>query len=350
MDCYTVSGGRSDCVSLAYCPDGRLEIDEIQQTETGIEVQDQFDGGRVSCRIGIPERPDRAMLHCKTTINPVAPLLIPFWPRDVIPLGKEEDLTDSEGVIYTKQVGLRAGMVYFSLARPKGGSVLYFQNLTSLNDYARQTETSLSDTVGGEWPELGFALPGTTEKPIEADRDLVISDAYMIFSPTVPKDDLEMAPQFLDMLAQVFLALPRNETEYVHWPEIAKKSLRDLEQSEKCTSEVRGRRYLNAYVGDYDNPPESMVQLTALLPLLEYKDWCGVDSPLNAELLGGLPNFFDEDAKVLGRWIVVREAEIGWFRASKEPGGDGLLVSIPCLVEHLPPGNSGRQDGAKAVP
>jgi hypothetical protein len=32
-------------------------------------------------------------------------------------------------------------------------TVLYFQNLTSLNDYAKQTEGSLADTVGGEWPE-----------------------------------------------------------------------------------------------------------------------------------------------------------------------------------------------------
>jgi hypothetical protein len=303
---------------VAYCPDGRLEIDEIRRTETGIEVDISSTVGGFRTVLKFP-RPDRALLHCKTTINPAAPLVIPFWPRDVIPLGKEEDLTDSEGVIYTKQVGPRTGMVYFSLTRPKGGTVLYFQNLTSLNDYARQTETSLAEVVGGEWPELGLALPCTTEKPLEADREIVISDAYVVFSREVPQDDLQMAPQFLDMLTQIFLALPRNETEYIHWPEVAEKSLRDLEQDERCVSEVRGRRYLNAYVGDLDNPPESMVQLTALLPLLEYKEWSGKDSPLNAELLGGLHNFFDDDAKVLGRWMISEKQKLDGSEPQKKP-------------------------------
>lgn len=302
----------------AYCPDGRLEIDEIQQTDTGIEAQISSTVGGFRLELEFPQ-PDRPILHYKTAINPVAPLLIPFWPRDIFPLGKEDDLTDSEGIIYTKQVGPRSGLTYFSLTRPRGGSVLYFQNLTSLNEYAKQTETSLSDVVGGEWPELGLALPPSAEKTIAADRETVVSDAYIAFSPQVPKDDLEMAPHFLDLLAQIFLVLPRNETEYVHWPEIAKKSLRDLSESEKCVSEVKGRRYLNAYVADYDNPPESMVQLTALLPLLEYAEWSEKEIPLNDELLGGLPGFFDKEAKVLGRWLSSGKDKLDGSEPQKNP-------------------------------
>lgn len=301
----------------AYCPDGRLEIDEIQLTDTGIEVLISSTVGGFRVEVEFP-RPDRTMLHYKTTLNPVTPLIIPFWPRDVVPLGKEEDLTDSEGIIYAKQVGPRSGLVYFSLTRPRGGAALYFQNLTSLNDYCRQTETSLSDVVGGEWPELGLALPATTEKTIEADRETVVSDAYIVFSLSVPKDDLVMAEQFLDMLAQVYLALPRNKTEYIHWPDIARKSLRDLE-SEKCVSTVGGRRYLNAYVADYDNPPESMVQLTALLPLLEYAEWSGEDIPLANELLGGLPKFFEKDLGVLGRWLVSEIDQLDGSEPQKKP-------------------------------
>ena len=302
----------------AYCPDGKLEIDEIRQTETGTEVDISSTVGGFRLQLDFPN-PERPMLHCKTTINPVAPLVIPFWPRDLIPLGKEENMTDSEGVIYTKQVGPRSGIVYFSLTRPRGGSVLYFQNLTSLNEYAKQTETSLASTVGGEWPELGFALPATTEKTIEADRDLVISDAYIIFSPEVPEDDLVMSKQFLDLLAQVYLALPRNETAYIHWPDIAEKSLRDLSNSEKCWSEVRGNRYLNAYVGDYDTPPESMVQLTVLLPLMEYAEWGGKDIPIIKELQEGLPRFYDKEAGVLGRWLPSAADKLEGDEPQKEP-------------------------------
>jgi hypothetical protein len=303
---------------VAYCPDGKLEVDEIHQKDTGIEVQISSTVGGFRLELEFP-RPNHPLLHCKTMITPIAPLLIPFWPRDVIPLGKEDDLTTSEGIVYAQQVGPRSGLVYFSLTRPRGGSVLYFQNLTSLNDYARQTETSLSDTVGGQWPELGFAPPGTTEKPLEEAKEIAISDAYMLLTPEIPKDDLVMARQFLECLAQVYLALPRPEPEYVHWPDIAKKSLRDLTESEKCQSEVRGQHYLNAYVADYDNPPESMVQLTVLLPLLEYAQWSGEEIPLAEELLAGLPRFYDKEAGVLGRWLISEQNQLDGSEPQKKP-------------------------------
>ena len=297
------AGGRV-ALRAAYCPDGELTIDEIRQigTENAVEVHVTSTIGNFLVEIHFPQA-NRPMLHYKTTLNPIAPLLIPFWPRDIVPLGKDEALTNSEGMIHAKQEGPRSGLLFFSLTRPRGGSALYFQNLTSLNEYAKLTETSLADTVGGEWPELGFALPASMEKPLQAGQDIVISDVYAMFSPSVPKDDLTMAQQFLESLAQIYLALPRTETEYVDWIDIAKKSLRDLNNSEKCWSEVRGRRYLNAYVGDYENPPESMVQLTVLLPLLEYGEWSGEEIPITKELLEGLPNFYDQEAGVVGRWL-----------------------------------------------
>ena len=312
--------GGQVALRAAYCPAGELEIDEINQLEAGngVEIQVSSTVGSFLVQVEFP-RADRPLLHYKTTLNPVAPLVIPFWPRDVIPLGKEEDLTDSEGVIYAKQVKARSGLVYFSLTKPKGGAALYFQNLTSLNDYARQTETSLADTVGGEWPELGFALPATVQKTLEDGKAIVISDAYLIFDPEVPEDDLVMARQFLDFLAQVYVALPRVTTEYIHWPDVAKKSLRDLSTSDKCWSDVKGQSYLNAYVGDYATPPESMVQLTVLLPLIEYSDWSGEEIPIVEKLLKGLPKFYDKKAAVLGRWLPAVQDKLDGGEPQKEP-------------------------------
>ena len=226
------AGGRI-ALRAAYCPDGELAIDEIQQIDNGIEIRLRSTVGDFRLQVEFSPT-DQPLFHCKTMLNPVAPLLIPFWPRDVIPLGEEDDLINSEGVIYATQVKARSGLAYFSLTKPKGGAALYFQNLSSLNDYCRQTETSLSGVVGGEWPELGLALPESTEKPLEADKEIVISDAYMIFNSKVPKDDLEMSRQFLDLLAQIYLAPPRVKTEYVHWPDIAKKSLHDLSTSKNA--------------------------------------------------------------------------------------------------------------------
>ena len=319
-------GGGEVALRAAYCPDGNLSIDEILQLddgiengrEHGIEIKLSSTVGPFNVRLEFP-RTDRAFLRCTTKLLPTAPLLIPFWPRDVIPLGKENDLTDSEGVIYATQVEARSGLVYFSLTKPRGGTALYFQNLTSLSDYCKQTETSLAGVVGGEWPELGLLLPTSMEKTLEAGREVVISDAYMIFSPEIPKDDLKMSRQFLDFLAQIYLALPRASTEYIHWPDILKKSLRDLSSSPKCWSEERSQYYLNAYASDYDTPPESMVQLTVLLPLLEYQDWSGQKIPITQDILSGLPKFFDQKAGVLGRWLPSVADRLDGSEPQKEP-------------------------------
>ena len=302
----------------AYCPDGELAIDEIQQVATGIEIRLRSTVGDFRVQVEFIQA-KQPLLHCKAMLTPVAPLLIPFWPRDVIPLGEEDDLTDSEGIIHATQVKARSGLLYFSHTRPTAGTVLYFQNLTSLNDYCKQTETSLSGVVGGQWPELGLALPATTGNALEAEKEITLSDAYVIFSPKVPKDDLEMSKQFLDLLAQVYLALPRVETEYIDWLDVAKKSLKDLTNSDKCWSEDKGKYYLNAYVGDFDTPPESMVQLTVLLPLLEYSDWSKKDLPITKEILSGLPNFFDRKAGVLARWLISLQHQLDGLEPQKNP-------------------------------
>lgn len=302
----------------AFSPDDELRVDEIRQVDIGVEVFASSTIGSFRVQIEFP-RPDLPFLHCQSSLTPSAPLRIPFWPRDVIPLGSADDLTDSEGVIYAKQIKARSGLVYFSLNKPRTGSVFYFQNLTSLNDYTKQTETSLAGVVGGEWPELGLLLPTSTEKALEAGKEIVLSDAYMICSRTIPEDDLAMSMQFLDFLAQVYLALPRIPTEYIHWPNVLKKSLRDLSNLEKCWSEHKGQRYLNAYVGDSETPPESMVQLTVLLPLLEYQEWSQEEVPITEDILPGLPGFFDPKAGVFGRWQVSETNKLDGSEPQKKP-------------------------------
>ena len=108
--------------------------------------------------------------------------------------GPDESDQNPEGTILINQAGMRSGLQYFTLDKPKSGAVLYFQNLTALNDYAQATETSLGGVVGGTWPEIGFALPPTLkEKPIPAHQEFVLSDAFLAFSTEYPKNELEQA-------------------------------------------------------------------------------------------------------------------------------------------------------------
>lgn len=318
-------GGGEVAFRAAYCPYNSITIHEIRNLddgvehglENGLEIQLSSITGEYHVSVQFPQ-PDQPLLHFTTRLVPAAPLFIPYSPRDVIPLGAAEDLIQPEGVIYTHQSGPRSGIVYFSLSKPRAGSVLYFQNLTSLNEYAEQTKTSLQDVVGGNWPELGFSLPAALDEPLPKDKEIVLSDAYILFHAPAPRDDLQMARQYLDALAQIYLLLPRFDTEYRHWPDIVKKSLRDLSASPKCWSSVRNVEYLNAYVGDTETPPESMVQLSVLLPLTEYADWLQEDIPIIETIMTTLPKFFDKQANVYGRWLMTEEHKLDGSEPHKE--------------------------------
>ena len=64
------------------------------------------------------------------TLTPTAPLLVPFHPRDLYPLGLNDDPLAARGRVEAAQRGLNSGLTYFHLDEPAFGSVLYFQNLT----------------------------------------------------------------------------------------------------------------------------------------------------------------------------------------------------------------------------
>jgi len=283
---------------LAYSPGGELRI-KAQGNENGLQLHIDSQIGNYKVILVFPSA-QQPVLRYTTILTPATPLIFPFWPRDIIPLGPAEDRL-AKGTVYVKQVGARSGQLYFSQAN--AGSVFYLQNLTALADYNQETETSASETVGGEWPEIGFALPATNKnKPLEAGKKYVISDALITFSEDIPRDEKAMVRQYLDLLAKLYLALPKPLTNYTPWPRILDQGLKDLISSPGCWSQLDGHHYFNAYVSDYITPPEIMVQLAVLLPLLDYVEWSDARLEVMKKIKEGLPAFFDAKYKTIMRW------------------------------------------------
>jgi len=114
-------------------------------------------------------------------LTPLAPLAVPFAPRDVYPFDASFDPLGVEGEVEAAQRGLNGGLVYFRVTEPDFGSVLYLQNLTALNSYFRATKTKPDGAVGGEWPELGYLVPTKSkdgeQHPLAAGEDVIVSDA-----------------------------------------------------------------------------------------------------------------------------------------------------------------------------
>jgi len=303
---------------MAYSPDNEIKIEGTTETETGVNVKLSSVIGDYVVKVDLP-RGDNAILRYTTTLTPRTAMFIPFWPRDIIIPGKNGQAEKTAGTIYVSQVGTRSGQIYFSATRPKAGSVLYLQNLTALQDYNQQTETSAGETVGGQWPELGFALPPATQKPLEGGKEIIISDAVVVFNEEVPADEPAIIEQYLNMLATAYMQLPKPETKYHHWPDILEKSLHDLIDSPGCWAQVAGHHYFNAYVSDYATPPEIMVQLAVLLPLLDYAEWSGRSLEVMNTIKEGLPSFYNKELGTIMRWLPAAEDKLEGEEEQKEP-------------------------------
>ena len=287
---------------LAYSPNDHLEVKKVEEKKGRIIFSVSSSIGNYEVTIALPDE-EHPVLRYTSSLTPSAPLLFPYWPRDIVPLGASGSDILAEGKVQVSQVGTRSGQLYFNFTRPKAGSVLYLQNLTALAAYNQQTETSAADTVGGQWPEIGFALPPTLKnKPLEMGKTYILSDALVAFSEQVPEDEPAMIRQYLDLLAAAYLQLPKPGTHYQHWPQILGKGLTDLTDSPGCWSQVDGNHYFNAYVCDYVTPPEIMVQLAVLLPLLDYVEWSETQLAVMKKIKDGLPAFYEEKYGTIMRW------------------------------------------------
>jgi hypothetical protein len=292
------SGARA-ALCLAYCPSEGIMREQRSGPNVFRCILDSA-LGRYEVNLGFETL--RPMLHWTTRLIPAKQLSIPYWPCDVYPLNDESNPLETRGVIHTVQRGPRAGCLYATLTRPAAGSFLYLQNLTALNPYFIQTETSATDRISSQWPELGFSLP-PARKSLRERQQIVLSDAYVLFSPETPANDLESTRLHLDLYAELYLDFPRPPAVHQDWSRRVEETISDLSHSPACSVERHGHRYLLAYVGADDRPPESMVQLAVLLPLLEYARSRGEKIPLIAQLQANIPTFYNPAIRSIVRWL-----------------------------------------------
>jgi hypothetical protein len=246
---------------------------------------------------------DCEILHFETKLTPHRPVQTTVSPRDLF-LGGTGKKQDVEGKVHFTQKGPASGIAYASFRDPKGGTLLYFQNLTSLNEYCALTHAEPVGIVAGEWPEIGMALPAGTG-PLPAKKEVTVSDAFLCFSGNALNSDTDVAEHCLKCLASIYRLLPLPKTEYFDWPRAATRTLKSLDKSQSCTRRMGGRRYLNAYVGVEENqkPPESMVQCSVLVPMRAYEKWLGSEVTLTKQLARNLSSFYDKKAKSVVRWL-----------------------------------------------
>ncbi|OCB78228.1 hypothetical protein B0A79_15585 [Flavobacterium piscis] len=285
----------------AFAMNSCFEVVNIFDNQT-IVIQLNTKLGSYEVRVDFPDK-ETPILHYTTTFKANMPLMIPFWPRDIIPLTQNGSVENTAGKIHMEQFGSRSGLLFASITKPATGSFFYFQNLTSLSEYCEVTQSESKNTVGGTWPEIGFQLPSTDKQPLPADKSFTISDAYVVLETEIFEETTSICEHFLNNLVKIYKALEQPRIEYHHWPEIAQKVVADLTNNKGAWTQKDGIPYLSAYLCDYETPPESMVQLAVLTPFKEYEKWSAQKQPVCDDLIKGLPAFYDPKIKCINRWL-----------------------------------------------
>ena len=250
---------------------------------------------------------DLHRLRVVTHFVPAVPLLVPFLPRDLYPLGTRDDPLEASGNVEASQRGVNAGLLYFLLDEPAFGSVLYFQNLTAMNPYFQATGTTPDGVVGGAWPELGYLPPTPTQRgtpparPLAVGEEIVLSDAIIAFRDNAADTEEEMARQFLQMLGIAYKTITLPQAEYRDWTWRAERTLADLGSAKEATVRQYGKRYVMPYVEG--EVPDAMVQMSVIAALHDYGKWLGEPIPLEAEFMAGMGKFYDPEIKTLRRFL-----------------------------------------------
>lgn len=286
---------------VAYCPAGELRVREADGGDAWtVDVATSL--GPVRSVIQFPPS-RRRLIRATSRLIPTVPTPIGEWPRDLVPYGAHHDSGATDGTVHTAQRGPRSGAIYGTTTEPLELTFLYLQDFSGSSPYFEHTRTSPAGTVSGNWPELGYALPPTGGKTLRPANEYVLTDAFLALTEGAPNDPIEAAQTYLDLLAEIYRAMERPKPGYHAWPDVAEATQRDLAFSPEVSEARHGQRYLMPYVGDRSKPPESMVQFTVLLALIEYGTWTGRDSILGRELLKGIPTFFDKSVGTLVRWL-----------------------------------------------
>ena len=291
------SGKGGTAFRTTYAPGAPLTVDEAEVGDGAARFALTTSLGRYKVEV---ERVEDGLLRWRSSLTPGDELRLPFWPRDIYPLGRGDDPRDARGTAHAGQPNSGAAVLFWTGTAPASGTMLYLQNLTALNPLLAALEAKPSGLVGGQWPQLGYAPP-PSETPLKAGVEVTVSDALVVFSPQVPADERQAARLFLDGLARLYPHIAQTETRWHDWPRKARESAHDLAHADGCLVVQDGHTYARPYLDAEE--PDSMVQLALLLPLREFEGWTGEPIPLADALRRGVPAFYDAKLKTMRRYL-----------------------------------------------
>ena len=79
----------------AYAPNDHLQVEKTTRHADGISIQLSAGFGDYQVRLQFPDR-EKSIVRYTTTFKANVPLLVPFWPRDMVITGPEESSKETK--------------------------------------------------------------------------------------------------------------------------------------------------------------------------------------------------------------------------------------------------------------
>src|SRR5215217_3966461 len=93
---------------LAFGMNSDFEKTTVTKVNDSILIITSTRLGKYTITLSFPDA-DSVLFRYTTTFKADFPMLIPFWPRDIVPLTSNGNVENTSGIIHTHQVGTRSG-------------------------------------------------------------------------------------------------------------------------------------------------------------------------------------------------------------------------------------------------
>jgi len=193
--------GASVAFRAAFSPGG-LTVKKCSVEGESLLIDADTPIGRQICDIGISG--DDGVFTFKTLVLPRSYVTFEAWSRDVVPLAPSPQV---DGVLHSADDDHRSGQLHASIAG--GGSFLYLQELASLSALCGATRATLAQTVGGEWPDIGFVPPRGRKALSPSDGPTVLTHGHVAWTCAASTGAGEVGEEQLALLAAIYLESSR---------------------------------------------------------------------------------------------------------------------------------------------
>lgn len=210
----------------------------------------------------------------------------------------EGDEAPAEMTWYAEPAPFAAPVMY-GCSAALDATLLYVVDRTALNPLFHAARLTPTQFPGRRGRSFGHAITRADLRALPEGVPITVYDAYLYLVRGQPADEREMFARFLQQMSQVYDLLHKPvDTALPDWRDLGARTIRDLEDAGVWVT-LDGKRYARAYWGDTRQSAELITQLDLLGGIVRYEQRWGDTPPLDDELWGVVPDFFDPEYGML---------------------------------------------------